>query len=252
MLVDFCLPVKNEEDILEAHALKLYNYLKSKEINYDWRIIIIVNGSNDNSLKIAQDLESRYPTNFKYKNILSGGKGLALKEYFKESQADILAFMDIDLAVTLDSLPDLINPILSGETDLVAGSRLLPESKINRSPLREFGSTNYNRLSRRLFKNNLTDLQCGFKAFTKDLYRDLAKYLRDDKWFLDTELMILAKHFGYKIKEIPVDWQENRYRKRISKVKKTEAYVFVKKLLKLKKHLKQIIIEEQNKKASLK
>lgn len=249
MLIDFCFPVKNEEDILELNASRFYEYLKSLQANYDWRIVIIVNGSSDNTLAIAQDLELKYRPYIKYKHIQASGKSLALKQYFEESDADILAFSDIDLAVSLDHIPDLIQPLINKEAQLVAGSRLMAGSNTSRSPLREFSSRNYNHLSRLLFKNELTDLQCGFKAFPKNLYRELAPYFYDDKWFFDAELMIFAKHFGYTVKELPVDWRENRYRDRISKVKKREALVFVKKLFQLKKRLKRMVKNGDIKKA---
>ncbi len=240
MLVDFCLPVKDEEIILEANAIKIYNHLNSQEVEYDWRIVILVNGSTDKSYEIGKELEKIYQDKFKATNIERGGKSLALKEYFRESDADILAFMDIDLAVSLDSITGLITPIIHGQADLVIGSRLLPDSKIDRSNLREFGSKNYNRLSRIIFKNDIRDLQCGFKAFKKELYLKIENLLQDDKWFFDTELVIFADYFGYRIKEIPVDWKESRYFERESKVRKIEAYHFVKKLLNFKKYVKSL------------
>ncbi len=240
MVIDFCVPVKDEEPILEANALKIYNYLKSQSLNYDWRIIILVNGSKDNSYNIAKLLENKDSSKFKAFNMEKGEKSLALKEYFKNSEADILSFMDADLAVALENIGELINPFLTKDYDLVIGSRLLPTSKIKRSYLREFSSRGYNKISRLLFKNNIHDLQCGFKAFKKSLFDKISPYLRDNKWFFDTELILLAIHFNYRVKEIPVDWEENRYYKRKSKVKKIEAYGFIKKLFQFKKYLKKI------------
>lgn len=240
MLIDFCLPVKDEELILEANAIKIYEHLNSQDLSYDWRIVIVVNGSADKSYEIAKELENKYQNKFKAKNISLGGKSLALKEYFKESEADIFSFMDIDLSVSLNDIEGLISPLLNDNYDMVIGSRLLPDSKINRSHLREFGSQNYNRISRLLFKNDIRDLQCGFKAFKKGVFHNLKEHFRDDKWFFDTELVILAMHFDHKVKEIPVDWEENRYYERKSKVKKIEAYHFVKKLIKFKKYVKKI------------
>ena len=240
MLIDLCFPVKDEEIILEENSLKLYNYLSSQTSDFNWRIVIIVNGSTDNTFKIASDLESRYSQFFKVKNIEAGGKGLALKTYFNESDADILLFMDIDLAVSLENLPGLINPLLNNEADMVIGSRLLPDSKTTRSKLRDFTSRHYNQFSNSLFKHGLTDLQCGFKAFKKELYHDIKHLLKDDKWFFDAEFVILSKYFDYKVKEIPVDWQENRFQYRKSKVKNIEAYRFIKKLFEFRKYLKTI------------
>jgi len=240
MLVDFCLPAKDEDLILKANALRLFNYLKNQALNYTWRIVILVNGSTDESFNIAANLEKEYPKHFRAINYTLGGKSRALKEYFKISEADILAFMDIDLAVALEDIQDLINPIFENKADLVIGSRLLKESRTGRSPLREFNSHNYNRLSRLLFKNKVTDLQCGFKACTKKLFITISPYLRDDKWFFDAEMIMLSLKFNYRLKEIPVDWEENRFYERISKVRKAEAWYFVKKLFELKKYLKNI------------
>ena len=246
MLIDFCLPVKDEEIILEANALRLYDYLKSLNLKEDWRIIIIVNGSTDNSYQIAKNLEADYGQYFKVKNLGAGGKGLALKTYFRESEADILSFMDIDLVVALENSPELITPILNNEFDMVIGSRLLPDSKTTRSKLRDFTSRHYNKFSNSLFKHGLSDLQCGFKAFKKELFNKFDSLLIDDKWFFDTEFVILAKHFNHEVKEIAVDWQENRFKDRKSKVKNIEAYRFIKKLLKFKKYLK--TLENKNSK----
>jgi glycosyltransferase involved in cell wall biosynthesis len=240
MLIDFCLPVKNEEAILKTNSLKLYDYLKSQNMAYAWRIIIIVNGSADNSFKIASDLEKKYTKYFKAKNIKAGGKGLALKTYFRESQADILSFMDIDLAVALENISNLIKPLLNNEADMVIGSRHLAGSKTTRSKFTNFRSSQYNKISQYLLGHKLSDLQCGFKAFKKELFVTLDPLLKDNKWFFDTEFVILAKHFNYKIKEIPVDWQENRFQKRKSKVKNIEAYRFFKKLFEFRKYLKTV------------
>lgn len=244
MLVDFCLPAKDEEEILEANALRLYDYLNSLQPNYNWRLVILINGSSDNSYAIAQDLVERYPNSFKALNYEAGGKSRTLKQYFPESEADILAFLDIDLAVAPKDIPNLINPLLANQADLVIGSRFLKTAKTSRSALRELSSHNYNRLARLIFKNKITDLQCGFKAFKKEVFQNLEPYFQDNRWFFDAELIMLALKFGYKIQEIPVSWEENRFFKRLSKVKKGEAWYFVKRLLELKKYLNTLEIKQ--------
>lgn len=240
MLVDFCLPIKDEEIILKANALRLYNFLISWPVNCRWRIVILVNGSTDASFQIAKNLVRDYPAAFKAVNYTRGGKSLALKKYFESSEADILSFMDMDLAIDLKNIPDLINPLINNEADLVIGSRLLPKSQTGRSALRESSSHNFNRLARLLFNNKVTDLQCGFKAFKKNLFSHLQQYFQDDRWFFDAELIFLTLKFKYLLKEIPVNWQDNRFYNRPSKVRKSEAWYFVKKLFEFKKYLEKI------------
>ena len=217
MYIEFCLPVKNEEIILAANAKRLEDFINQLGLT-DWSIVIIVNGSDDSSSQIAASLESLSPEHFKAVTFSEGGKGYALKQYFKMSRADVLVFMDIDLAVSLNNLPNLLDPVVSGSCDLVIGSRLLPESDTSRSFWRSFSSKIYNSLSRIILDHNYSDLQCGFKAMARNKYNLVEPYLLDRKWFYDTELVLVAKKIGLNISEIPVAWQENRYDKRKSKV----------------------------------
>jgi glycosyltransferase involved in cell wall biosynthesis len=240
MLIDFCLPVYNEEKILKNSVLKLLNYCEAQNFDFDWRIIVAVNGSSDNSFNIAEQI-SKEQSRVAVKEIKESGRGQALKKYFAQSSADIFVYMDIDLAVDLKNIPDLIQPILRDEYDIAVGSRLLSDSKIDRSFVRSLSSKMYNALSRKIFNCNFCDLQCGFKAIRAEAFRKIIPYIQDEKWFFDTEFLILANHFDFKIKEIPVDWKENRYDLRKSKVKLIrDTFLFIKNLLELKKRIKTI------------
>lgn len=248
MKIDFCLPVKNEEAILENNTLKLERFLRQASFQFDWKIIIIVNGSNDNSADIAKKLQATSNLGVVEVMILErGGKGLALKECFKQTKADALVFMDIDLAVSLDNLPALIKPFLEKEADLVMGSRLLKDSNTSRSCWRELSSRSYNYLSRLILKHKFRDLQCGFKIIKKELFDCVQPYLEDNNWFFDTELIIFSHRQGARIKEIPVDWQESRYEKRKSKIRTIpDAWSFIKNLYLLRRRLIKLKIYRGN------
>ena len=58
MLIDICLPVHNEEIVLEKNTLRLFEFCKKQFFPFEWRIVIIINGSNDRSLEIARTLAS--------------------------------------------------------------------------------------------------------------------------------------------------------------------------------------------------
>jgi glycosyltransferase involved in cell wall biosynthesis len=240
MVIDFCVPIHNEEQILENNTLKLLNYLKSQNFNFAWCIILIINGSTDDSIIIGEKLAKNNPA-IKIKEIKKPSKSLSLKEYFLESSADIIIYMDADLAVSLEDIPSLIFPIIDNDYDLVIGSRLLKESKTERSLFRELSSQIYNVLSRLILKHNLSDLQCGFKAMKKEVFMKISNHINDPKWFFDTELIAFSQFFHYKIKEIPVNWSENRYEKRNSKVKVfRDSLTFIKNLFKLRGKLKRL------------
>jgi glycosyltransferase involved in cell wall biosynthesis len=218
MLISFFLPVYNEEKILEQNVIKLLKYCREQNFNFAWRIIITVNGSSDNSFALGKKLASANPGEITALNIVSPGRGNALKKAWLESEADILVYMDIDLAVSLEDINDLLKPLVQGDYDMAIGSRLLPESKISRSFIRELSSQTYNFLSKIILGHNFSDLQCGFKAIKIKAFKKIAPFIKDNKWFFDTELIILAHRFGFKIKEIPVNWEECRWEKRKSKV----------------------------------
>jgi len=242
MLIEFCLPIYNEETILADSVQKLYNFLIDQNFLFDWQIVIVINGSSDSSPLIAKKLSINYPDKIKFANISEPGRGQALKRYWLKSSADIFVYMDIDLAVALEAIPRLIQPILDNECQLAVGSRLLPDSKIERSFIRELSSQTYNLLSRLLFKHHLSDMQCGFKAISRSAFMAIAPYLQDPRWFFDTEMIIIGRALGYKIKEIPVNWQENRYDQRKSKVKLLrDSTKMFRNLIKLRHRLNKIV-----------
>jgi len=235
MLIEFCLPIYNEEKILEDNIIHLYDYCFKQNYAFEWKIVLLNNGSRDLTEEICRSLAKKFPDKIKPENLSEPGKGRALKSYLLKSRADILVYMDIDLAVSLENISDLIEPVITKEYDLVFGSRLLPDSRVSRSYLRSISSVFYNFLSRRILRHNYKDLQCGFKAMNREVINKVLPYLIDNNWFFDTELIAWADFFKFKIKEIPVAWSENRYSQRKSKVRLVrDGAEFIKDLISLK------------------
>jgi glycosyltransferase involved in cell wall biosynthesis len=218
MTVEFILPVFNEEEILRKNAEILLEHLRRAPYPYIWGITIAVNGSNDRSEAIARELAAEYPGHVQVRILEEGGKGNALRHAALESTADFLVFMDVDLAVSLEHIPDILSPIVKDEADLVIASRLLPGSRTERSVLRSFSSRAYNLLSRIILGHRLSDLQCGFKAGKRDMFHSILPAVRNEGWFFDTELVTLALRAGARVREVPISWMENRYAERKSKI----------------------------------
>ncbi|HZJ40907.1 MAG TPA: glycosyltransferase [Candidatus Saccharimonadales bacterium] len=241
MKVDFCIPIKNETQVLEVNLLKLLTYLENLKVEYSWKIIGAVNGSNDDSTTILRRLKDRFPDKIDYLEITEQGKGRAIKTCWRQSDADVLAFMDADLAVSLMSLSQLIDPILEGRADLVVGSRFMPGAVANRSWQRGLVSKSYALFSRVIMGHDKSDLQCGFKAISRSVYQKIDKFLKDDLWFLDTELVVLSELIGARILEIPVSWQENRQGKSKSNINiLKDSWSFVLKILIFRRQIAKI------------
>ncbi len=206
--IDVVIPIYNEEEELATNVKKLHSYLKKNLSKYKWNITIVDNASTDNSLKIAKDL-SRKLSSVRYLHLDQKGRGRAVKKAWRKSTADISIYMDVDLSTDLSSLPKLIGGLEKGY-DIAIGSRLMPGSKvINRPIKREILSRVYNILIKIFFQVHFSDAQCGFKAVTKKVVKQLLPYIKDNAWFFDSELLIMGEKSGYKIFEVPVLWIDN-------------------------------------------
>ncbi len=109
MLVEFCIPVYNEEKILKNNILKLFNFCRKQNFSFDWKIVVAINGTTDKSLFISQELARNNPKRISVFNINEPGKGRAIKTYVNNSGADIIVYMDVDLAVSLKNINEPSN-----------------------------------------------------------------------------------------------------------------------------------------------
>jgi len=229
------IPVYNEEKILEDSITKIRNFSIKNMSNYKWGIIIANNASTDNTLKIAKKLSKKY-NNVGFIHLNKKGRGRALRKAWTESNSDILCYMDVDLSTDLGALPNLIKAIDEGY-DVVTGSRFLPDSKVERKLKREILSRGYNSLLKLILNVKFKDAQCGFKAVNKRIVKEIIPLIKNNEWFFDTELLVLSEKKGYKIKEIPVKWTEDKD----SKVRTAQtSFNYIKSIFRLRKELKNV------------
>ena len=117
--------------------------------------------------------------------------------------------MDVDLSTDLRGLLPLVAPLLSGHSDLAIGTRLAHGSRVVRGPKRELISRALQPHPAHRPARPFSDAQCGFKAVRRDALDGAAGRRRDDGWFFDTELLVLAQRRGLRIHEVPVDWVDD-------------------------------------------
>ena len=138
------------------------------------------------------------------------GKGYGVLNAWKNSSADILIYMDIDLATSLQSFEQMIYEIRKG-ADIAVGSRYLATSKIKRSLLRYLMSKIYHIfLINKFLRLPIKDVQCGFKAIKKSAFQQLRFDISDYEFFFEAEMLFLAYRLKMKIVEIPVFWKESK------------------------------------------
>jgi len=155
------------------------------------------------------------------------------------------------LATDLSSFPLLISKIKKG-SDLVIGSRFHHDSKVKRLFLRRFFSSGYFLMAKLLVGTKIKDLPCGFKAINAKIKENILPLVKNKKWFFDSELTILAEKSNYKIKEIPVVWQDFREGEDKTRVSPFSlSLVYIKELLSLRKRLKKYYGENNNSRSNL-
>jgi glycosyltransferase involved in cell wall biosynthesis len=205
--VDVVVPVYNEQGALERSIRSLHRFLGA-EFPFDWRIVIADNASTDATPAIAAALAAELP-GVEVLRMDRKGRGRALREAWLRSDARIVCYMDVDLSTDLRGLLPLVAPLLSGHSDVAIGSRLARGARVVRGPKRELVSRSYNRILHTVLRARFSDAQCGFKAMTAVAARRLLGDVRDDGWFFDTELLVLAQRRGLRIHEVPVDWVDD-------------------------------------------
>jgi putative flippase GtrA len=205
--VDIMIPVYNEERALPGCVDVLHAFL-TEQFPFDWSIVVVDNASTDSTMEVAWELAQKYER-VRVHHLDRKGRGLALRESWGSSEAAVVVYMDVDLSTGLDGLLPLVAPLLNGHSDLAIGSRLAPGSRTVRGPRRELVSRAYNALIRLTHGAKFSDAQCGFKAARTEVIRPLLGQARDEAWFFDTELLLLAEHNGLRVHEVPVDWVED-------------------------------------------
>lgn len=207
--VDLVIPVLNEAHVLERSVATVRAHCAT-HLPYRWRVVIVDNGSTDGTAAVAERLAASHPDDVEALALPVAGRGRALRLAWTRSTADACAYCDVDLSTDLEALRRIFDAVLVEGFDVATGSRLLPgRSQVERSRRRTLLSRGYNLLLRLVLRVRFTDAQCGFKAVSRRAIERIVPQVRDESWFFDTELLVLAERQGYRIGELPVRWSED-------------------------------------------
>ncbi|WP_121192186.1 bifunctional glycosyltransferase family 2/GtrA family protein [Motilibacter peucedani] len=206
-VLDVVVPVYNEQDDLEPCVRRLVAYLRSS-LPFTFRVTVADNASTDATLAVAARLAGEY-AEVRAVHLPQKGRGRALRSVWSGSDAEVLAYMDVDLSTDLNGVLPLIAPLVSGHSDVAIGTRLSRSSRVVRGAKRELISRAYNTILRRTLAAGFSDAQCGFKAVRRDVAQRVLPLVEDPGWFFDTELLVVAQRAGLRIHEVPVDWVDD-------------------------------------------
>lgn len=130
------------------------------------------------------------------------GKGNVVQSMFREIDADIYVMVDGDATYPAERIHDLMQPIATGQADMVIGSRLLQGSASDFRAMNRAGNLFYAMLLRRLFGFRISDLLSGYRAFSRRLVKTLP--LLGGGFETEAEMTIKAVHRGFRVVEVPV------------------------------------------------
>lgn len=200
------IPAHNEEHRLPHTIEKLFAYLSSQTYLFD--VWIVENGSEDQTLRLAQELVRRYER-LHVLHEEARGKGLAVRRGMLTAQGDYRMMCDADLSMPPDEIGRFLPPQLTG-VDIAIASRESPGAKRYNEPhLRHWVGRIFNLLIRLLLLPQFHDTQCGFKCFTAAAAERLFPLQTITGWTFDVEILYLATRLGLCIQEVPIQWYFN-------------------------------------------
>lgn len=210
MKLSIIIPVFNEQDYIEETIKKV---LEFDSISAKKEIIVINDGSSDDTGKILKKLKEKNREIIVLENKVNAGKGAAVKLGLLKSRGDIVIIQDADLEYSPDNYPQLIEPFLKHKADVVYGSRF-----ISNQPRRilyywhYLGNLILTNLSNMLTNLNLTDMETGYKAFRGGLIRQIGPKLQSTRFGFEPEVTArLSKINGIKIYEVGISYWGRTY-----------------------------------------
>jgi glycosyltransferase involved in cell wall biosynthesis len=205
--ISIILPAYNEA----THIQKCIHEVEQAALSFSgsYEIIVAEDGSTDGTEKIVTELAQRNPQLILLHSPVRLGKGKAVKRALRLAKGDVVVFMDVDLATSLDYLPEIVK-LAQEHRGIAIGSRHVRGAKVKRRISRTLFSLTYNLFVRILFFDDVHDHQCGFKAMNHKVAETLLDKSNSDGFFFDTEMILRCRKLGFPVIEIGVNWSETR------------------------------------------
>jgi len=197
------IPAFNEERRLPHTLADLKRY--QAQSTRDMEIIVVDDGSWDGTVALVEREAEAFP-GLRVLPRPHRGKGAAIRAGMLEARHPYLILCDADLSMPVEEL-DRFVAVLDSGCQVAVGSREAPGSKRYHEPrLRHIMGRIFNLLVQILVIRGLSDTQCGFKGFQREVARDLFAHQRLDGFSFDAEILFLARKRRYRLQEVPVTW----------------------------------------------
>ncbi len=206
ILLSIVIPVHNEKTRLPSALAKIDAFLAEQP--YRAELVIVENGSSDDTVAIAERFAADHPYVRVFK-LDTRGKGLAVRHGMIEARGQYRFMCDVDFSMPVDEISHFLPPALEGY-DIAIGSREAPGAVRYDEPFyRHLIGRVFNLLVKILALPYFEDTQCGFKCFTAEVAQDIFPLQRINGIGFDVESLYIAKKRGYKVVEVPINWYYN-------------------------------------------
>lgn len=201
------IPAYNEENRIKGTLEAVYNYLLRQD--YSWEVIVVSDGSSDRTVEVVSEFISNKPEINLIANTKNHGKGYVVRQGMLAAQGDFRLFTDADNSTSIEQIEKIWPYLTEKEYDVVIGSIEVFGAQINEQSQwyrRVLGK--YSKYIIRIVAGlwDIHDTQRGFKCFIAKAANDIFSLTKIDRFGFDIEVLALAKKMSYKIKEVPVIW----------------------------------------------
>lgn len=202
MDLSIVIPLYNEEESLPELCEWIRDVADKNQ--YDYEIILIDDGSTDDSWKVIEELSNNHPVIKGIRFQRNYGKSAGLNEGFRAAQGNVIITMDADLQDSPDEIPDLYKMIAEDHYDLVSGWK---KKRYDNALTKNLPSKFFNATTRKVSGIKLHDFNCGLKAYRKKVIKSIEVYGEMHRY-----IPVLAKWSGFKkIGEKVVEHRPRKY-----------------------------------------
>ncbi len=209
MYLSVIIPAYNEERNIEKTVKSVFGYLKTRNIEHE--IIVVTDGSTDKTAYIVRLLKTELSTLELVEFEKNRGKGFAVKTGMLKARGDFRLFTDADNATTINHIERMMPYFKEGYGVVIASIAVKGHNiAVGSEPLwrRVFGKMG-NLFIQIMAVPGIHDTQRGFKIFTAEAADKIFQRMTIERWGFDIEVLALARKFGFKIKEVPIDWKNS-------------------------------------------
>lgn len=212
--VSIVIPTYNEASHITSNIEEVIRTFT--EFGCPWELIVIDDGSTDQTYEKIDELSKKYPEQLIVKkNPFNLGKGRALKKALHYLSGNYVVFIDADMDLHPIQVQTLFDIMRLDNADIVIGSKLHPNSVVNYPFQRRVISLVYYLLVRILFNLPCHDTQTGLKLFKTEVLRKVFPRILVKRFAFDLEVLVNAHHLGYRIAEAPIVLNSQRRWSRI-------------------------------------